>query len=469
MKYIAYGAAGTVTGSMHVLQVNGRRILFDCGLFQGKRQEAFERNRSLPFSAADIDVMVLSHAHLDHVGAVPVLINSGYRGPIYCTQATLDLAKAILLDSAKIQENDSAYVNRKRAAGVAPVEPLYTVADAMRSLRSFVGVGYDYPFDIAPGATLTLRDAGHILGSSICDIRAREDGREARFVFSGDLGRPVSRILRPPERLDSADVLVMESTYGGRTHGPMELNDDELCAVVNRTAKRGGKLVIPAFAVGRTQELVYALNRLHTNGCIPPLPIYVDSPLAVNVTEAFRTHPDCFNDELLGFMRHDADHNAFTFDHLIYTRNVDDSKALNDMAGPLIIIAASGMAEGGRILHHLAHTIGDPRNTVLIVGYMAENTLGRRIMEKQPVVRIYGEEFKLNAEVVTLTGFSAHADHAELMAWASAMNLPRVRDIFLVHGEADAQAALTKALTAAGAPRVRAPQRGEAFDLPLAG
>ncbi|MBI5877076.1 MAG: MBL fold metallo-hydrolase [Chloroflexi bacterium] len=469
MKFVAYGAAGTVTGSMHVLQVNGKRILFDCGLFQGKRQESFDRNRNLPFNARDIDAVVLSHAHLDHVGVIPVLINGGYRGPIYCTQATADVARAILLDSAKIQESDTAYVNRRRATEGQPlVEPLYSINEAMRSLRHFVGVGYDYTFDIASGVALTLRDAGHILGSAICDIRAREAGRETRFVFSGDLGRPVSRILRPPERLDSADVLVMESTYGGREHGPIELTDDELCQVVQRTAGRGGKLIIPAFAVGRTQELVYALNRLHTSGCIPPLPIYVDSPLAINVTEAFRTHADCFNDELLGFMRHDADHNAFTFDQLIYTRNVDDSKALNAMAGPLIIIAASGMAEAGRVQHHLAHTIGDPRNTVLVVGYMAENTLGRRIMDKQPVVRIFGEEFNLRAEVVTLTGFSAHADHSELMDWASAMNLPKVRDLFLVHGEPEAQKALAAALTAAGAPRVRLARQGEFVDLPAA-
>ena len=466
MKFISYGAAETVTGSMHLLEANGKRILFDCGLYQGKRQAAFERNRNLPFDAREVDAVVLSHAHLDHVGNIPSLVNNGFRGDIYCTQATVDVAKAILLDSAKIQENDSAYVNKKRAKqGLLPVEPLYTMREAIRSLNHFVGIGFDHPFEISNGITLTLRNAGHILGAAICDMGITERNRDTRFVFSGDLGRPVSRILRPPAKLDSADVLVMESTYGGREHGPAELNDDELCQIVVKTVARGGKIIIPAFAVGRTQELVYALNRLHKSGCIPSLPIYVDSPLAVNVTEVFRLHAECFNDELLGFMREDEDNNVFTFDRLVYTRSVEESKKLNNMRAPMVIISASGMAEAGRIQHHLLNNIEDSRNTVLLVGFQAENTLGRRIAEKQPKVRIFGEEYFLRAEVETLAGFSAHADHSELMDWATAMNLREVREVFLVHGEPAAQSALARALREAGAPRVRAPGQGEVFEI----
>ena len=466
MKLISYGADETVTGSMHLLEVNSKRILFDCGLYQGKRMEALDRNHNLPFDGATIDAVVLSHAHLDHVGNIPSLVKSGFRGDILCTDATADVAKAILLDSAKIQESDTAYANKKRAEqGQPPMQPLYTIDDAMESLQQFVGHGYDRPIRVVDGATLTLRDAGHILGSSICDVSLAEGGRNARFVFSGDLGRPNPRILRSPERLDSTDVLLMESTYGDREHGELGLTDDALARIVSTTAKRGGKIVIPAFAVGRTQEIVYALHRLCNDNRIPSLPIFVDSPLALNVTEAFRTHAECFNAETRKFIATDQHHDAFGFDRLIYTRSVDESKALNDRHEPMVIIAASGMAEAGRIQHHLKNTIEDARNTVLIVGYQAENTLGRRIAEKQPTVRIFGEEFTLRAEVDILNGYSAHADHSELMDWATALNLPKVQNIFLVHGEPGAQAALEKSLGEAGAKQVRAPKRGDEFVL----
>ena len=466
MKLICYGAAETVTGSMHLLEANGVRVLFDCGLYQGKRQESFERNRHIPFEAASVDVLVLSHAHLDHVGNIPSLVKSGFKGHIFCTQATADVARAILLDSAKIQENDTAYVNRKRAAQHLPLlEPLYTTADAVASLHQFVGIGYERPISIGNGLTLTLHDAGHILGSAICDVQIVEHGRHARFVFTGDLGRSAPRILRPPVRLDSADVLLMESTYGGRSHGPMAPTDDQLGRIVAATAQRGGKVIIPAFAVGRTQEIVYAFHKLCEANRIPALPIYVDSPLALNVTEVFRMHPECFNLETVQFIANDMHHDAFGFDHLSYTRTVDESKALNDMHVPMVIISASGMAEAGRIQHHLANNIEDPRSTVLIVGYQAENTLGRRIAERQPVVRIYGDEYHLGADVQILPAYSAHADHGELMEWAGALHLNKVQDIFLVHGEPEAQTALVQSLRAAGAPRVRAPKQGEVFEL----
>jgi metallo-beta-lactamase family protein len=466
LKLICYGAAETVTGSMHLLEANGARILFDCGLYQGKRQESFERNRHIPFDAASIDVLILSHAHLDHVGNIPSLVKSGFRGHIFCTQATADVARVMLLDSAKIQEHDTAYVNRKRAAQhEPPVEPLYTTAEAVASLHLFVGIGYERSISVANGVTLTLHDAGHILGSAICDIQLVEHGRHVRFVFSGDLGRATPRILRPPVRLDGADVLVMESTYGGRSHGPMLPTDEQLGRIVSATAQRGGKIIIPAFAVGRTQEIVYAFHQLCEAGRIPALPIYVDSPLALNVTEVFRMHPECFNMETVQFIANDVHHDAFGFDHLSYTRTVDESKALNDIHVPMVIISASGMAEAGRIQHHLTNNIEDPRGTVLIVGYQAEYTLGRRIAERQPTVRIYGDAYTLRADVQVLPAYSAHADHGELMEWAGALNLHNVHDIFLVHGEPEEQRALEQSLQGAGAPRVRAPKQGEVFEL----
>ncbi len=466
MKLTTHGAAGTVTGSMHLLEVNGKRILFDCGLFQGKRQESFERNRHLPFDAASIDLVVLSHAHLDHVGNIPSLVASGFDGRIYGTQATADLAKAMLLDAAKIQEQDAAFVNTKRARqNQPPVEPLYTIDEALASLKQFVGLGYDRAMALVDGVSLTLRDAGHILGSAISDLQIQANGRRTRFVFSGDLGRRQPRILCPPEKIDGADVLVMESTYGGREHGPLELTDDALAQIVAETAARGGKIIIPAFAIGRTQEIVYALHRLSEEDRIPSLPIYVDSPLALNVTEVFRLHTEAFNDETARFISNDKHHDAFGFSRLTYTRTVEESKALNDMHVPMVIISASGMAEAGRIQHHLANNIEDPRSTILIVGYQAQNTLGRRIAERQERVRIYGEEYRLRARVEVLHGYSAHADHSELMDWVSAMNLRRVRDIFLVHGESEQSAALATSLREAGAPRVRVPKLGDSFEV----
>ncbi len=466
MKLTCYGAAETVTGSMHLLDVNGKRILFDCGLYQGKRQEAFDRNRHLPFEAASVDVLILSHAHLDHVGNIPSLVNDGFIGSIHCTHATADVAKAILLDSGKIQESDTAYVNKKRAQQhQPPVEPLYTIDDAMHALKQFVGASYDHPLKIADGITLTLRDAGHILGSSISDVTINGNAHTTRFVFSGDLGRPGSRILCAPSKLDHADVLIMESTYGNREHGPIEASDDDLARIVSATAARGGKVIIPAFAVGRTQEIVYALHRLTEENRIPSIPIYVDSPLALNVTEVFRLHPECFNAEIARFIAEDKHHNAWGFDKLRYTRSVEESKALNDMHEPMVIISASGMAEAGRIQHHLKNNIENERATILIVGYQAQNTLGRRISDKQRTVRIFGEEYQLRAQVEVLHGYSAHADCNELMDWAKAMNLKSVRDIFLVHGEVDAANALAQSLRSAGAPNVHVPKQGETFEV----
>ena len=465
MKLTIHGAARTVTGSMHLLETRDARVLFDCGLYQGKRQESYERNLHLPFDAKTLTAVVLSHAHLDHVGNLPNLVNDGYNGPIYTTQASADLAKALLMDSAKIQENDLAYVNKKRAAkNEPPMEPLYSMNDALKTLRQFVGIGFDRPTEVATGVQLTFRYAAHILGAASCAVVVREPQRATRFVFSGDVGRPLSRIYRAPDALEPTDVLLMESTYGGREHGPIEMSDEQLGRIVAETSAHGGKVIIPAFALGRTQEIVYALHRLSNDQRIPRVPIYVDSPLATNVTETFRLHPECFNDELRRFILSEMDHDAFGFEQLIYTRSVADSKALNEQRTPMVIISASGMAEAGRVQHHLAHNIGEARNTVLLVGYQAENTLGRRLADHAEVVRIFGDEFRLRARVEMLPGFSGHAGHSELVNWARAMDLRQVRDVLLVHGEPPAAEALAAALRTAGAPRVSIPQRGQTFE-----
>jgi metallo-beta-lactamase family protein len=466
MQLTIFGAARTVTGSMHLLETQKARVLLDCGLYQGKRQEAYERNLKLPFAAKSLNAVVLSHAHLDHVGNLPNLVNDGYDGPIYLTHATADLAKAVLMDSAKIQEHDLAFANQKRARQhLPPMELLYTMNDALQTIKQFVGIGVGRTTTVADGVSVTFHDAGHILGAAISELEVRERRRKTRVVFSGDLGRAQSRIWRTPQTLEGAEVVLMESTYGGREHGPIVENDADLHRIVSETIARGGKLIIPAFAIGRTQEIVYALHRLYNEQRLPKLPIYVDSPLAVNVTGIFRLHPECFNDELRDFIFKEADHDAFGFDQLIYTRSVEESKALNDRHEPLVIISASGMAEGGRVQHHLANNLGDARNTVLFVGYQAENTLGRRLVDGADTVRIYGDEFTVRAQVGMLHSFSGHADHGELVAWARAMNLKKVRDVFLVHGELPSAEALATALRAEGAPRVTIPERGQVFEL----
>jgi len=385
MKLTFHGAARTVTGSQHLVEVNDRRILLDCGLYQGKRKDAFERNRTLPFDPSQIDVMVLSHAHIDHSGNIPQLVKNGFSGDIFATYATRDLCGAMLLDSAHIQEQDVEYVNKKRLRnGQKAFEPLYTQADAIKSLQNFHSIAYDRAVTILPGVSLVYRDAGHMLGSGIVElnIEDREKGRDISLVFSGDIGQPGLPILRDPSVIDHADVLIMESTYGDRLHAKYGDSLKDLERIVVDTYRRNGILIVPAFAVGRTQELVFALHQLARAGKIPKQPIYVDSPLAVNVTAIFGTHPEAYDEETLEFLRGIKGKDPFGFEGLKYIRNVEESKQLNFLNKPAVIISASGMAEAGRIQHHLKNHIGDPKNTVLIAGYQAENTLGRRILEK---------------------------------------------------------------------------------------
>lgn len=448
MKITFHGAAQTVTGSRHLVEVNGYRILLDCGLYQGRRKEAFQRNREFSFDPTVVDAVVLSHAHIDHSGNIPSLIKQNYRGPIYCTHATFDLCGAMLPDSGHIQEKDAEFVNKRhKKRGEPPVEPLYTQQDAYDSLQYFETIGYGRSKEILEGVHLTLYDAGHMLGSAIVvlEVEDREAGRDIQLVFSGDIGRKELPILRDPTQLESADVLIMESTYGGRTHGPIADTASTLKGLVDYIVERKGVLVVPAFAVGRTQQIVYELQKLHSAGEIPILPIFVDSPLAINATSVFRLHPEAYDAETRQYMADYDDHDIFGFEKLRYTRKVEDSKTLNTMEGPFIVISASGMCEAGRILHHLRNRVDDPNNVVLITGWQAPHTLGRRLVEHVSPVRIFGEEHDVRAQVRKLNGLSGHADGDELLEWVQAMEkLPR--RTFLVHGEIEAATALKKQL-----------------------
>jgi metallo-beta-lactamase family protein len=449
MKITFHGAAQTVTGSQHLIEVNGKKIMLDCGLFQGKRKEAFERNRTELCPGDSVDCLVLSHAHIDHSGRIPRLVKNGFSGDIFCTSATRDLCAVMLMDSAFIQEKDVEFVNRRREkSGQRLFEPLYTKADVAKAMEQFVGLSYSRRHQLYPGIHLTLVDAGHMLGSAhvILDIDDQETGQSRRLVFSGDIGRAGIPIIRDPVPLsDGADILIMESTYGNRLHPPYPEAENALERIVNETASRGGSLLIPAFAVGRTQQLVYAFHKLHSDGHIPDLPIFVDSPLATRTTEVFRLHPEVFDAEIREFLLTDDDNNPFGFGRLQYTQTVEQSKALNNLRVPAVIISSSGMLEGGRILHHLRNRIEDPRNTILITGWQAPNTLGRRLVEQEKKVRIYGEEYQVRAKVETLTGFSGHADRDGLMNFVRVMK-KKPQQTFIVHGEDDSSASLANDL-----------------------
>ncbi|HEY4689346.1 MAG TPA: MBL fold metallo-hydrolase [Anaerolineae bacterium] len=460
-----WGAARTVTGSMHLLTINGKRLLLDCGLYQGKRSEAYDRNKHLPFDAKSVDACILSHAHIDHSGVLPILVRNGFRGSITCTSATRDLSAAMLMDSARIQENDVRYVNQRRAEkGEEPFKPLYTEADAVAALRQFVAVEYHRPFEPIPGVQAMFRDSGHILGSAMVSLDIEEGGRERRVVFTGDLGRKNLPILRDPETVDRADVLITEGTYGGRFHKPIESSIEQLVTVVTRTIDRGGLIIVPSFAVGRTQELVYDLHRLTEDERLPPIPIYIDSPLAIDVTEVFRRHPEVYDRETLDFMNELDGKDPFGFARLTYIRDAEKSKELNERHEPAMIVAASGMCEAGRVQHHLKHHVGDPRNTVLFVGYQAENTLGRKLLDGEKVVRIFGDEYDVRAETIKLEGYSAHADHNGLVGYTRSM-AKQPEHTFIVHAELEAAQALRQGLMAIGLENVQIPDRGERAEI----
>ncbi len=448
MKLHFFGAAQTVTGSQHLLEVNGARVLLECGLFQGQRAETYERNQTFLFQPSSVDAVILSHAHIDHSGNLPNLVKQGFSGPIYATSATVDLATVMLADSAHIQEADVAFVNKRRARqGEPPVEPLYTLEDAEQVAGLFRPVGYDQDFEPAPGVTARLVEAGHILGSAAVALELEEKGRKVRLWFSGDIGRRKLPLLRDPLLPDHADYLLMESTYGDKPHRDPQAAYLEFREVVARTLERGGKVIIPAFAVGRTQELVYDLHLMMHDG-LPKAPVYVDSPLAVNASDIFRRHPECFDEETRVFTQ-DGKHPALAFEQLTYIRSVEESKALNERKDPMIIISASGMAETGRILHHLRNNIENPRNTICIVSWQAPYTLGRRLADREKQVKIFGEPFHVRAEVATIGGLSAHAGQDFLLEYASRLK-GQARAVFLVHGEQKSAMTLKEKLAEQG-------------------
>jgi len=464
MKLTFEGAAQTVTGSKHLLEVNGHRLLVDCGLFQGKRAATYEENTHFDFDPKSIDAVLLTHAHIDHSGNLPNLVKMGFSGPIYTTPPTVTLGNIMLQDSAHIQEADVDYVNKKRRRrGEPAIEPLYTAEDALEAIKLYYPVNYDAPFSPVPGVTVTFRNAGHLLGSAGIRVEARENGSTKSIWFSGDIGRVDLPLLPPPVLPSDVDTLVMECTYGDRHHDSVEQAYLEFKEIMIRTVSRRGKVIIPAFAVGRTQEIVFFLNRLISENVIPPIPVFVDSPLAVEASKVFRSFPEYFDEETREFIRQEK-HPALDFKGLRYVGSVDESKKLNDMDGPMMIISASGMAETGRILHHLKNNIENPRNTVLIVGWQAPDTLGRQLKENAKQVRIFGALYDVRAEVATIDGLSAHAGQDFLLQYARAVK-DRAEKIYLVHGEPEVAAVFEGLLKQEGFRQVEYPAQKQVAEL----
>ena len=466
MKIKFCGAAREVTGSRHLLEINGKKILLDCGLFQGRRQESEEKNKEFCLDPKEIDAIILSHAHIDHSGGLPFYVKGGFKGQIYSTFATRDLCNYMLMDSAYIQEKDAEYLNKKNAnKGKKLIEPLYSTEDAVATLEQFYGVSYEKAFVVTDGVVCSFYDAGHILGSSLIHliINDKEKGQRYTLAFTGDLGRKNLPILRDPQNLPPTDYLITESTYGDRFHESILDAGKRLKEVVNRTVARGGKILIPAFSVERTQEIVYHLNVLWQNKEIPDVPIFVDSPLAANVTEVFTNHPECFDRATFKEFIENRK-NPFGFGRLKYTRDVNESKALNELNGPAIIISASGMCENGRILHHLKNNIEDPRNTIMVVGFMAQNTLGRKIVDGNEIVNIFGDPYHLRAEVCKIDAFSGHADRSDLLDYIS--RVEGLKKIFLVHGEEEQGKKFKSYLEENGYKDVIQPSRGDVLELP---
>ena len=459
MRVTFWGAARTVTGSKHLLTGRAGTLLLDCGLFQGRRAEAEARNRALPFAASSVDGMVLSHAHIDHSGAIPFLVKQGFDGPIHATAATTDLCRAMLLDAAHIQIKDAEFVNRHHRRGRDPAKPLYTPEDVERAMDQFVSHPYEEPFEPLERTKVAFHEAGHIPGSAFVSVDWMENGRTGSLVFSGDLGRHGRPILRDPLPLPKADYLITEGTYGGKRHPDERSLHETLERVVQSALERQGRIVIPAFAVGRTQEVVQALDRLFSSGRVPEIPIYVDSPLASQILTVVGRHPEVYDRETMEAIRRGED--PLGMRRITLVRDAEESKKLNERPGTFITIAASGMCEAGRVLHHLKHTVSDPRHTIVIVGYQAEGTLGRKLVERQPEVRIFGEPFEVHARIEVLNGFSAHADHDDLVAQARSCGAPR--GCAIVHADLERAEALKAALVPAIPTRI--PSEGDVWEL----
>ncbi|QQO10243.1 MBL fold metallo-hydrolase RNA specificity domain-containing protein [Breznakiella homolactica] len=459
------GAAEEVTGSKHIFEVNGKSYLVDCGAFQGKRAEADRKNRNFGIETDRIEAAILTHGHYDHSGMLPMLPKNGYKGNIFATSATRDIANLIMMDSANIQARDAVYLKKQaqKKGEIFDWEPLYNEKDAIQATNQIVGISYNRPMTIGDGITLEFYDAGHILGSAIAFVTIQDGDKEIKIAYTGDLGRKNKPIIRDPALIPAADYIVMESTYGDRRHDSTHDAMERLAEVAKRAIKNKGRILIPAFAIERTQELVYYFHMLVDQGIIPEIPIYVDSPMATNATTIFQVHPECYDEEIHeAFIKHHK--NPFGFNSLHFTTSVNESKALNDHPGPLIIISADGMCEAGRIQHHLINSIEDPNTTVLTVGYMAQNTLGRRIRDKEPEVKIHGQWYKRNAAVEEINAFSAHADYTECKEWLDAIDTSRLKKIFLVHGEPKAQTAFKKYLGENGYSNTEVVRYGQTYE-----
>lgn len=449
IKFASYGAAREVTGSNHLFQINDRKFLVDCGMFQGKRIPSEEKNRIFHYDPASIDAVVLTHAHCDHSCRIPYLVMKGFKGNIFSTPATRDIAGLIMADTAHIQEKDAEWLNKKK--NPVPFAPLFGTKDVLNCLNNFVTISYGRKFSVSDSVECCFYNAGHILGSSTAVF---DCGQNRKIAFTGDLGRPGTPIIHDPEFIPDVDYLICEATYGNRLHDPIEDACRQLTEVIHETIARGGKIIIPAFAVERTQDIIYYLHLLIDQKKIPKIEIFVDSPMAFNATSIFRVHQECY-DEKVNEQFIMQNKNPFGFDNLHYTTNVAESKKINDLKDPCIIISSSGMCEAGRILHHLKNNIENPRNTILIVGYMAEDTLGRKIANREPEVKIFGQSYKLRARVKILNTFSAHADYKDVMKFVGHMNLERLKKVFLIHGEDDALAAMGEHLLSIGVKEVQ--------------
>ena len=463
MKITFQGAAQTTTGSMHHVDFGSKKVLLDCGLYQGSRKKAFERNRNIPFDAKEIDAVVLSHAHIDHSGNLPSLVKRGFDGPIYATDATCDLCRILLKDSAHIQEKDVEYVNKKRKKkGQKPFEPLYAQADVDNTLIKLEPVAYGKPLELFPGLNLTFKDAGHILGSAFSVFDMQNNGSKSRLLFTGDIGREAMPILKDPEVVNNVDYLITESTYGNRLHPKRQDVEARLLEMCNKVLKKGSKLIIPAFSVGRTQQILFFLHELWASGRLAEIPVFVDSPLSSKATRVHDRHEECYDPEMMQLIMRNQD--PFTMSRVNFTETVEESKAIKDVKGAAIIISASGMCEAGRILHHLKNNVENPDNIVLIVGFQAEHTLGRRLVERRPDIRIFGETHKLRAETHSIQALSAHADREEMLAYFEDMG-PRVKKAFVVHGEPEQQEPFAKALSELGAQEVIIPAPGQVEEI----